>query len=309
MGRRAAAHAVRAWDTAGATGLGGDRIVKLASFVAGATQSYGVVTDAGVVDIGRRLGSSAPDLKEALAKVGLSGLADAAAGQGADHALGDVVLLPPITAPGKIFCVGLNYRKHIEEMGRQVPDYPTLFVRYPDSLVGAGQPMVRPKVSQSFDFEGELAVVIGKEGRHIAPDAALDHVAGYACLNDGSLRDFQRHTSQFTAGKTFWHSGAFGPWLTSANEVGDPHTLRLATRLNGAVVQDTNTADLVFRVPDLIAYISQVTPLSPGDVIATGTPGGVGAAREPKLWMKPGDTIEIEIEKLGLLANPIIDED
>jgi 2-keto-4-pentenoate hydratase/2-oxohepta-3-ene-1,7-dioic acid hydratase in catechol pathway len=176
------------------------------------------------------------------------------------------------------------------------------------SHVGHLEPMVRPKVSEKFDFEGELAVIIGRGGRHIPLDKALAAIAGYAIYNDGSVRDYQRHTQQYTPGKNFYHSGAFGPWMTTADEIKDPRKLRLTTRLNGEVVQNTLVDDLLFSIEQIIAYVSIFTPLLPGDVIITGTPGGVGGARQPPLWMKPGDTIEVEIDKIGVLRNPIVAE-
>jgi len=184
-----------------------------------------------------------------------------------------------------------------------------IFARYPDSLVGHGAPMVRPQVSVQFDYEGELAIVIGKSGRHIESGSALDHVAGYACFNDGSVRDYQRHTTQFLPGKTFWRSGSFGPWLVTPDEAGAIGDLGLVTRLNGIEVQRAKIDDLLFDPPELIAYLSAIYPLMPGDVIATGTTGGVGAFRKPPLWMKPGDRVEVTIDRLGTLRNSIIAEE
>ncbi|MDH3620673.1 MAG: fumarylacetoacetate hydrolase family protein [Gammaproteobacteria bacterium] len=207
----------------------------------------------------------------------------------------------------KILCVGVNYRPHIEEMGREVPDYPVVFVRFPGSLVGNGEPLIRPRVSEQYDFEGELAVVIGKRARHVAREDAFDYVAGYCCFMDGSVRDWQRHTGQFTAGKNFEQSGAIGS-MVPVDEVPDPSALRLTTRVNGEVMQEGAVADLVFDIPALLEYCSTFTELRPGDVIATGTPGGVGAARKPPVWLREGDLVEVEISGLGVLANPILDE-
>ncbi|MCP3734252.1 fumarylacetoacetate hydrolase family protein [Sphingomonas sp. RP10(2022)] len=279
--------------------------MKLVSFLAGGRPGYGIVTDAGIVDAGARL-PDRPDLASLLADPGpLAALA----GAPADHALADVTLLPPIPDSRRIICIGLNYKTHIAETGHEPPAHPILFPRYPDSLVGADAPLVRPRVSERFDFEGELAVVIGRPGRHIAAADALAHVAGYACFNDGSIRDFQRHTSQFLPGKNFAASGSFGPWLVTPDEVGDVGALQLTTRLNGEIVQQTGIDDLLFDVPALIAYVSQIWEVRPGDVIATGTTGGVGAARKPPLWMKPGDRVEVAIDRLGTLANTVVEED
>jgi 2-keto-4-pentenoate hydratase/2-oxohepta-3-ene-1,7-dioic acid hydratase in catechol pathway len=208
----------------------------------------------------------------------------------------------------KILCVGVNYRPHIEEMGREVPDYPVVFTRFPSSLVGDGEDLLRPRVSKQYDFEGELAVVIGKPARHVQREQALDCVAGYCCFMDGSVRDWQRHTTQFTPGKNFERSGAIGP-LVAAAEIPDPSVLELTTRVNGNVMQQGRVADLVFDIPTLIAYCSTFTELQAGDVIATGTPGGVGAARTPPVWLRSGDVVEVEISGIGVLRNPVRDED
>ena len=207
----------------------------------------------------------------------------------------------------RILCVGVNFRPHIEEMGRQVPDYPVVFTRFPSSLVGPGEPLIRPAVSGQFDFEGELAVVIGKPAHRVPRSAALDCVGGYCCFMDGSVRDWQRHTSQFTPGKNFDRSGAIGP-AVPADEIPDPAALTLTTRVNGAVMQRGAIRDLVFDIPFLIEYCSTFTALRPGDVIATGTPGGVGAARTPPVWLEHGDVVEVEIPGIGVLRNPVRDE-
>lgn len=222
------------------------------------------------------------------------------------EALADVTLLPPIADPGKIICIGLNYRAHVAEAGRALPEQPSLFVRFTDTLVAQGAPLLCPKVSDNFDFEGELAVVIGKGGRHIGEDQAMEHVAGYACFNDGSVRDWQKHS--VSAGKNFPQTAGFGPWLVTRDEIPDPAALTLTTRLNGEVVQHAGTDMLIFPIPRLIAYVSAFTALSPGDVIATGTPEGVGLGRTPPLWMKPGDVVEVEISGIGTLRNPVVAE-
>lgn len=237
--------------------------------------------------------------------VGVS-LATRAAATTENHALAEVTLLPPVSDPGKIICIGLNYRAHVAEAGRALPDQPSLFVRFTDTLVAHGAALVRPGVSDNFDFEGELALVIGKAGRHVAEADAMAHVAGYACFNDGSIRDWQKHS--VSAGKNFPSTGGFGPWLVTADEIPDPAALTLTTRLNGQVVQQAGTDMLIFPIPRLIAYVSAFTPLNPGDIIATGTPEGVGLTRTPPLWMKPGDVIEVEISGVGTLRNPIVAE-
>lgn len=223
-------------------------------------------------------------------------------------AVGDVTLLPVIPNPGKILCVGLNYATHVAETGREQRDRPAIFTRWADTLVAAGAPMVCPRESAAFDFEGELAVVIGKGGRRIAAADALGHVAGFAPFNDGSVRDWQRHNSQFTPGKNFPATAGFGPALVTPDEVPNLGAQRVQTRLNGTLVQDQPVSDMIWDVAEIIAYLSSFTPLSPGDVIATGTPGGVGAMRNPPLFMKPGDRVEVSIGVIGTLANPIIAE-
>jgi 2-keto-4-pentenoate hydratase/2-oxohepta-3-ene-1,7-dioic acid hydratase in catechol pathway len=269
--------------------------------------SYGALRGDAVVDLGRRL-PGAPTLRALLATGQIAAARRLAAETKPDFALADLALAPVIPDPEKIICIGLNYRDHVAEAGRTVTPHPALFARYPASQVGHLQPMVKPKVSDQFDYEGELAVIIGTGGRHIPAARALDHVAGYACYNEGSIRDWQRHTSQFLAGKSFDRSGAFGPWLVTADEIADPSRLTLETRLNGKVVQHTTTDLMITPVPQQIAYISTIFPLSAGDVIVTGTPGGVGFKREPQLFMKPGDTVEVEISGIGVLRNPIVAE-
>ena len=281
--------------------------MKLASFQFDGQADYGIVGDSGVVSLGRRMGRRAPTLRALLES---GNLAEAATfmHERADHALAGLTLLPVIPDPDKIICVGLNYHDHIAETGRTVTEKPVLFPRFAGSQVGHLQPLVRPKVSADFDYEGELAVIIGRTGRHISPERALEHVAGYACYNDGSVRDWQRHTSQFLPGKTFAGTGGFGPYLVTADEIPDPSQLTLETRLNGQVVQHTTTDLMITTIPALIAYVSTILPLLPGDVLVTGTPGGVGAKRTPPLWMKPGDMVEVEISVVGCLRNTIVDE-
>lgn len=220
-----------------------------------------------------------------------------------------VTLLPPLPNPGKIICVGLNYIDHSIESGFTVPDYPTIFTRFSSSLIGAGAPIVRPRVSTQLDYEGELVAVIGNGGRHIAEKEALDHVIGYSIFNDASIRDYQKKSPQWTIGKNFDSTGAFGPYLVTADELPPgAKGLHIQTRLNGMVVQDASTDDMVFSVARLISILSEALTLAPGDVIVSGTPAGVGMARKPPLYMKQGDICEVEIEGIGILRNPIEDE-
>jgi 2-keto-4-pentenoate hydratase/2-oxohepta-3-ene-1,7-dioic acid hydratase in catechol pathway len=283
--------------------------VKLVSFVDNGKSSYGLVKDEGVIDLGRRLsGRGFSTLRQLLAGNSLADVGNLAASEQPDFELEDLHFAPVITDPDKIICVGMNYRDHVAEVGRTVTENPSLFARFAGSQVGHLQPMIKPTVSEQFDYEGEVAVVIGKTGRHISEADALGHIAGYACYNEGSIRDWQRHTTQFLAGKTFAGTGAFGPWLVTADEIPDPNKLTLETRLNGQVVQNTTTDKLITSIPGLIAYCSAMLPLLPGDVIVTGTPGGVGLMRNPPLFMKPGDTVEVEVSGIGVLRNPVIAE-
>jgi 2-keto-4-pentenoate hydratase/2-oxohepta-3-ene-1,7-dioic acid hydratase in catechol pathway len=226
----------------------------------------------------------------------------------ASHRRADVRLLPLVPNPGKILCVGLNYATHVKETGREQKAYPAIFTRYADSLVAHDEALLRPKESERFDYEGELAVVIGKGGRRIPRARALEHVAGYSVFNDGSVRDWQRHNIQFTPGKTFPGTGGFGPALVTPNEVSDLASQRVQTRLNGELMQDQPLSDLIWDVAFIIEYCSTFTPLSPGDVIVTGTPGGVGDKRNPPVYMKGGDVCEVSIGSIGTLTNSIKDE-
>ncbi len=239
----------------------------------------------------------------------LSGLlASGARPSASGEPIGDARFAPLIPRPGALWCVGLNYEDHRIETGKARADWPTLFTRFPACLLGCGEDLVVPSASRQLDYEGELAVVIGKPGRHVKEEDALDHVAGYSCFNDASVRDFQSHSSQFGPGKNFWRTGAFGPWLTTADEVPDPQALAIETRLNGEAMQSSHTSRMTYPVRFLIAYLSRITPLFPGDVIATGTPSGVGVARDPQVFLKPGDVVEVEIERVGLLRNGVVAE-
>lgn len=277
--------------------------MKLASFVHQGIRSYGIVKADGVINLGQRLGDRYGDLKSLLAAGALSE-AQQLSGEATDLRFDDLNFLPVIENPGKILCVGMNYAEKRKEFDQHNPA-PTLFVRFADSQTGHNAPVLKPRHSSEFDYEGELAVIIGKGGENISRDVALSHVAGYSCYMDGSARDWQ-HT-WFTAGKNWRQTGAFGPWMTTADEIPDPHQLTIRTWLNGRMVQDDNTASMIHKVAELIEYISTFTSLTPGDVIITGSPGGVGKKRNPPLFMKAGDRIEVEIENIGHLSNVIID--
>ncbi|ANI81324.1 MULTISPECIES: fumarylacetoacetate hydrolase family protein [Kosakonia] len=277
--------------------------MKLASFVHQGIRSYGIVKADGVINLGQRLGDRYGDLKSLLAANALNE-AQQLNGETPDIRFDDLQFLPVIDNPAKILCVGMNYAEKRKEFDQHNPA-PTLFVRFADSQTGHNAPVLKPRHSSEFDYEGELAVIIGKGGEDISREAALSHVAGYSCYMDGSARDWQ-HT-WFTAGKNWRQTGAFGPWMTTADEIPDPHQLAIRTWLNGRMVQDDNTASMIHKVAELIEYISTFTSLTPGDVIITGSPGGVGKKRNPPLFMKAGDRIEVEIENIGHLSNVIID--
>src|SRR5712691_981786 len=282
----------------------GGRTMKLISFTAAGRSSYGAVVGDGVVDLGRRLGDRFPTLRTAIA----GGAAAEVKGATPDMALSQVSLLPPITDPDKIICAGRNYRAHAAEAGGSPPENPQVFLRLVNTLVAHNQPMVCPKISGDFDYEGELALIIGKPGRHIAKADALSYIFGYTCFNDGSIRDIQFKHS-LAAGKNFHATRGFGPWIVTVDEIPDPTRLHLETRLNGKELRHTGIDDLIFDIPTLIPYWSDWTPLAAGDVIATGTPEGVGFARKPPLWMKPGDVVQVEIDGgIGVLRNPIVAE-
>ncbi|WET12736.1 fumarylacetoacetate hydrolase family protein [Pseudomonas sp. D3] len=282
--------------------------MKFASFIVQGRTTYGVVEADQVIDLESVKTTFGTDLKQAIAINRLGELTPAVLAPLPRVALADVTFLPVIENPGKVLCIGINYATHVRETGREMPTYPMIFTRFADSQVAHLQPIIRPKASHKLDFEGELAVVIGKTARHVKAEDALEYVAGYACYNDGSVRDWQKHTIQFVPGKNFPHTGGFGPWLVTCDEIGDPQDLELTTRLNGQVMQHTRTSDMIFDVRHLIEYCSTFTELAPGDVIVSGTTGGVGAFREPPVWMKPGDTVEVEISGIGILRNSIADE-
>ena len=282
--------------------------MKLTSFMHQGRPSYGAVQGDRVLDLGPLLGAQAPDLKTLIAKKMLPLAAQALASHRAELAFGQLQLLPVIPNPDKIVCVGLNYHEHVKESGRDLTEKPALFLRVSASQVGHGQDIMRPPESARLDYEGEIAVVIGTAGRRIAEADAWGHIAGYACYNDGSVRDWQNFTTQWTAGKNFWRTGGFGPWMVSADEIAPGQKLTLTTRLNGQELQRASTDMMIHSIARQIAFISTFMPLEPGDVIVTGTPGGVGNKRTPQLFMKPGDVVEIEVDAVGVLRNTIRDD-
>jgi 2-keto-4-pentenoate hydratase/2-oxohepta-3-ene-1,7-dioic acid hydratase in catechol pathway len=282
--------------------------MKLVSIRRDGRDSIGLLRDDRVLDLSLLKSQSYGSLKSFLSNGGMAALEAAALDSLPALPLAQIRFRPVITDPAKILCIGINYASHVKEAGRDIPQFPMVFTRFADSQVGHDEALLRPRESTKFDYEGELAVVIGRRAHHVKEADALDFVAGYSCYNDGTLRDWQRHTSQFTPGKNFPGTGGFGPWLVTADEIPDPSNLHLQTRLNGEVMQDTNTSDMIFGVGKLIEYCSSFTPLAPGDVLVTGTTGGVGAFRQPPVWMKPGDVVEIEISGIGILRNTVADE-
>jgi len=285
--------------------------MRLVSFRYQGRASFGAVTGDGaeVLDLAGRFGREVVGLRSLLAQVPMARVVEACAQDGPRHALAAIEFLPVIPDPGKIVGAGLNYADHAAEVPMAQHPHPTLFLRVADSQTGHLAPMVQPRESRQLDFEAELAVVIGRGGRRIPAATALDHVAGYACYNDGSVRDWQAHTSQVIAGKNFPATGAFGPWLVTADELPDPSDLAIACRIDGVVMQASRTSRMIHSVPALIAYISSFLELAPGDVIATGTPGGVGLGRTPQRFLRPGEVVEVEIEGIGILRNPVVAED
>jgi 2-keto-4-pentenoate hydratase/2-oxohepta-3-ene-1,7-dioic acid hydratase in catechol pathway len=282
--------------------------MRLVSFNIGGRKTFGALVRGGVVDLGARLGGGVRDLGLAIANGQYVSIANELKGAPADYTENDIVFDPVIRQPGKILCVGLNYEDHRRETGRPEAKYPAIFTRFADTQTGHLQPLIKPNRSSQFDYEGELAVVIGRAGRYIEPRDARGHILGYSCYNDASVRDYQHHTHQFTPGKNFPGTGAFGPALVTADEITELGSQRIQTRLNGQVVQDAALGQMIFSIERLIAYISEWTLLSPGDVIITGTPGGVGAKRTPPLFMKHGDEVVVEIEQVGSLSNTVRDE-
>lgn len=285
--------------------------MRLASYQHGGTARVGVVDGARITDVADLVPGDLRTMKQLLAW--LPGheeeLQRAARSSQWSVPLSEVTILPVVPDPQAVWCAALTYLSHVAEGGdRPVPDYPLFFLRVAGSQIGHDVPMLVPAVSDQLDFEGELAVVIGKAGRHISEESALLHVAGYACYNEGSVRDWQRHTSQITPGKNFAATGGFGPWLVTPDEFGDPYGHSMQTRLNGEVMQSAKISELLFSIEYMIHYLSTICPLEVGDVIVTGTSGGVGVRREPPVFLRPGDVVEVEIDGIGVLRNPIAAE-
>lgn len=280
--------------------------MRLASFMIDDDPKYGIVTDDGVIDLTRYVGDRYPDLKAVIADAAIERVA-AYSDSKPHYDSSEVTWLPVIPNPGKIVCIGVNYEDHRAETANTEVSYPAMFLRTTDSQTGHDTAIVRPFESHTIDYEAEIAVIVGKEGRRIGRRQAWDHIVGYSCYNDGSVREFQRHTTQYTAGKNFPSTGAFGPWMVTADEIPPDTVLTLSCHLNGELMQKATSDQMIFGIPAIIEYVSTVTRLEPGDVIATGTPGGVGARRTPQVWMKPGDRVAVSIDRVGVLENTITD--
>ena len=287
--------------------------MKLLSFSHRGRDTWGIVIGDFVADLAAASGGKYSTLVEFIASPDFARRDDFVRAAKADIPLSEIGFLPVIPRPEKIVLLVRNYLDHHAEvvaagLQREIADFPPIFLRVWRSQVGHNEPIIRPRVSSQLDWEGELALIIGEPGRHIAENDAMRHIAGYACYNDASIREWQFHAKQIAAGKNFNGTGPFGPWMVSADEIDDPEALDIQTRLNGKVVQSSNTRHLIFKIPRIISYCSDIFDLVPGDVIVTGTPGGAGWARKPPLFMKHGDVVEVEIEKVGLLRNPVVDE-
>jgi 2-keto-4-pentenoate hydratase/2-oxohepta-3-ene-1,7-dioic acid hydratase in catechol pathway len=285
--------------------------MRLLSYHANGRPCFGAAVAGGVVDLSRRIGTKFPDLRTLIAGDGLEAARAAAAGQAPDHALDDLILRSPIPAPEKLWCIGVNYRDRNAEYkdNSDLPKYPSLFVRNPSSVVGSGQPIEKPKISEQLDYEGELVIVIGKAGRHIPRERAWDHIFGMTLCNEGSVRDWLHHGKfNVTQGKNFDRSGSIGPWIVSSDECDPRGPHDIVARVNGEVRQNDSTERLMFPFDFLIAYLSTFATLKPGDMIATGTPTGAGARFDPPRWLKPGDVVEVESSRIGVLRNIVAAE-
>lgn len=282
--------------------------MKLLSFEVDGSPKFGAWVNGGVVDLTQRLAGKFPDLLSVLQAGALPNVAEALEGAEPDFTLEQITFLPVIPSPPKIICIGVNYEEHRSEIGREPTLKPPVFGRFSNSQVGHLSVIPLPPESVKLDYEGEIAVIIGKAGRRISSDQVWEHIAGYAPYNDASVRDWQGHTHQWTPGKNFLHTGGFGPWMSTADEFGSDPELHLSTRLNGLEVQRATSRQMIFSIAELVTYCSTFTQLEPGDVIVTGTPGGVGARRNPQLFMKDGDVVEVEIAEIGVLRNVIANE-
>ena len=283
--------------------------MKLMSYRHDGRESFGAVVNGGVVDLAARLDGRYGDLGAVLAAGALAEAQAAADGRAAEVALDDVEFRLPVPAPPKIFCVGRNYRAYheVQEDGN-TPEYPSIFGRFTNSFVPHGVPLVVPRAGEQLDYEGELAVIIGRRGRHIAPQDALSHIGGYTCMNEGTVRDWSKRGTQNCPAKNFWHAGSMGPWMVTADEIADPAKLHIRTTVSGEVRQDGGTELMIFDIPYVIAHISTFTWLEPGDIIATGSPGGSAIEMDPQAWLQPGDTLEVDIPGVGTLKNPVAAE-
>ncbi|NKN38205.1 fumarylacetoacetate hydrolase family protein [Agrobacterium sp. a22-2] len=279
--------------------------MKLLTFEIQNRKSFGAVVDDGVVDLGRKFEGRYADLLAVLEAQALPELESACVGAKPDYMLSDITFLPVIPNPPKIICIGVNYEAHRSEIGRDPSKKPMVFARFAATQIGHMQPLLAPPESHTFDYEGEIAVIIGKPGRRISQEDSWSHIAGYAPYNDGSIREWQGHTAQWLPGKNWYQTGGFGPWMSTRGEIPDNAPLHLLTRVNGMEVQRADASQMIFSIPEIIEYCSTFIPLQPGDVIVTGTPGGVGVRRSPQLFLKDGDVVEVEVSEIGILRNPV----
>ena len=278
------------------------------SFEIAGKPQIGLLSDDGIINLSGRIADPSDDMKTLIAKGVLRRLYEDYHGRAPDVSADNVIFQPVVPNPAKIICVGVNYDLHRLETGRDESAYPTLFTRFADTLTGHKQPIILPRSSSMLDYEGELAVIIGAPLYRAGPEDTMTSIAGYTCFNDATLRDWQRHTSQFTPGKNFLSTAGLGPALILPEQCALPDDLQIRTRLNDEIMQAADTGQMIFKIPDLLSYISQFTPLAPGDIIATGTPGGVGFKRQPPVFMTAGDAVSVEIETVGTLVNVVCDE-
>ena len=284
--------------------------MRLASYMAHGRTSFGAVVDGGMVDFGRRLGARFPTLVELIRADAIEEARTALVGAQPDFPLSAIELLPPLLAPEKILCIGINYaNRNADFNDPDLPKYPSMFFRHPGSLVGSGQALARPRVSEQLDYEGEIAIVIGREGRHVPKERARDYILGYTLCNEGSVRDWMRHGKfNVTQGKNFDRSGSLGPWIVTADEIEPGKPMHIRATVNGEVTQDDNTSNMIFSFADLIAYITTFMTLKPADIISTGTPVKLKSGAAVPHWLKPGDVVEISSPELGTLRNGVVDE-